>query len=110
MTNAAKADPFDGWRRALAGEKQPIYESEPWCGYFAVQDRSPGVKPAKGNRWPLIACAIMVRPDGSMTAERAGVAVPVEWVWPYAAMRPITYERYLFWHEHKHWPEEAEAA
>lgn len=102
-------DPFENWRRALRGEKQPIYEAEPWVGYFAVQDRGPDVKPAKGNRWPLIACAIFVQ-DGQIMAERAGKPVPVEWVWPYAATRPIPYDRYRFWHDHKHWPEEAEAA
>lgn len=99
-------DDFANWRRALAGEKQPIYETEPWVGYFAVQDRSPGVKPAKGNRWPLIPCAIW-RESGELVAERAGARVPVEWVWPWAATRPITYEAYQHWHATKQWPEKA---
>lgn len=97
-------DDFANWRKALAGEKQPIYETEPWIGYFAVQDRSPGVTPAKGNRWPLIACAIF-RHDGEIIAERAGNAVPLDWVWPYAASRPISYEDYQFWHTNGCWPE-----
>ncbi len=87
-------DDFANWRRALAGEKQPIYETEPWVGYFAVQDRSPGVQPAKGNRWPLIPCAIW-RENGELVAERAGVRVPVDWIWPWAASRPLTYQAYL---------------
>lgn len=103
-------DEYSNWRRALAGEKQKIFETVPWVGYFAVQDRSPGATPAKGNRWPLIACAIMLQPDGTLTAERAGKPVDVEWIWPYAASRPISYERYRFWHENHRWPEEAEAA
>jgi len=107
MTSTAKAvDAFDSWRRALRGEKPPIYESDPWVGYFAVQDRSPGVTPAKGGRWPLIACAIFIE-NGVLKAERAGQSVPVEWVWPYAASRPITYETYQFWHANRQWPEKA---
>ena len=104
------SDEFDNWRRALAGEKQPIYESDPWVGYFAVQDRSPGVTPAKGGRWPKIPCAIWRTEAGELVAERAGERVPVEWVWPFAASRPISYERYRFYHENHRWPEEAEAA
>ena len=102
-------DPFENWRRALRGEKQPIYESEPWVGYFAVQDRSPGATPAKGNRWPKVPCAIFAV-DGQLVAERAGLSVPVDWVWPFAASRPITYETYLFWHANRRWPDEEIAA
>jgi hypothetical protein len=102
------SDHFANWRRALRGEKQPIYESEPWVGYFAVQDRSPGATPAKGNRWPLIACAIFYEGD-TLCAERAGQSVPVDWVWPYAASRPITYEAYVAWHNTRQWPEKAVA-
>lgn len=110
MTSTAKAvDAFDSWRRALRGEKPPIYESEPWVGYFAVQDRSPGVKPAKGNRWPKIPCAIWVE-NGQLVAERAGERVEVDRVWPYCVKQPITYENYQFWHENGRWPEEADAA
>lgn len=100
---------FTWWRNALAGVKQHTYAEEPMCGYFAVQDRSPGVQPAKGGRWPLIPCAIW-RENGELVAERAGARVPVEWVWPYAASRPITYETYQFWHDHERWPNEEKAA
>ena len=103
-------DAFDNWRKALRGEKQPIYEGEPWVGYFAVQDRSPGVTPAKGNRWPKIPCAIWRDESGELVAERAGERVPVDRVWPYCATRPITYETYQFWHQNERWPEEADAA
>lgn len=103
------SEQFDNWRAALSGKKLPIYESEPWVGYFAVQDRSPGVKPAKGNRWPLIPCAIFCQGD-ELVAERGGKPVPVEWVWPYAASRPIPYETYLHWHETGQWPDQEKAA
>lgn len=106
MQAQTATDHFANWRAALKGEKQPIYETEPWVGYFAVQDRSPNAKPAKGNRWPLIACAIFYQ-GGKLMAERAGQSVPVEWVWPYAASRPITYEAYQFWHHNRRWPEDA---
>jgi hypothetical protein len=100
-------DHFDQWRRALAGEKVPMHEGEPWCGYFATQDRKSTVKAAK---WPKIACAIWRDAAGNLRAERAGEPVPPEWLWPYCAKTPITYETYAYWHEHKAWPEEAEAA
>lgn len=103
-------DEFDNWRRALAGEKQPIYESEPWVGYFAVQDRSPGVTPAKGGRWPKIPCAIWRTEAGELVAERAGERVPVDRVWPFCATRPITYETYQFWHANERWPDQEKAA
>lgn len=102
-------DHFANWRRALAGEKQPIYEAEPWVGYFAVQDRSPGAVPAKGNRWPKVPCAIWLE-NGEMVAERAGERVPVDRVWPYAASRPITYETYQFWHANERWPDQEKVA
>lgn len=102
-------DPFDNWRAALSGKKLPIYESEPWVGYFAVQDRSPGVTPAKGNRWPLIPCAIFYQGD-TLMAERAGKPVPVEWVWPYAAKHPIPYATYRHWHDTGRWPDQEKAA
>ena len=101
------ADDFADWRKALAGEKPDYFLNVPWCGYFAVQDRSSTVKAA---RWPLIAGAIWRGANGELVAERGGQPVPVDYLWPYCASRPITYEKYQFWHEHKHWPEEAEAA
>lgn len=102
-------DVFANWRKALKGEKQPVYESEPWVGYFAVQDRSQNATPTKGNRWPLIPCAIWIE-NGELVAERAGARVPIDWIWPYAASRPIPYETYQFWHEHERWPDQEQAA
>ena len=105
--NAVAENAFANWRRALAGEKVPVHETEPWLGYFQVQDRSPDAKPTKGNRWPLLPCAIW-NEDGEIVAERGGARVPVEWVWPFAARRPISYETYQFWHQNRRWPEDAE--
>ena len=102
-------DHFKFWRAALAGEKQPIYEDEPQPGYYAAQDRSPDAKPAKGNRWPRIACAIFYQ-GGQLVAERAGQPVPADHLWPHCASKPITYETYQFWHENKSWPDEEQAA
>lgn len=100
------SDPFAGWRAALRGEKSPMHIDEPWCGYFATQDRSSTVK---AKKWPLIACAIWKDEHGNFQAERAGKPVPVEWVWPHCASRPISYEVYQYWHEHRAWPEEKAA-
>lgn len=106
MNQAEPAD-FSQWREALAGGKPAMHLDDPWCGYFAVQDRSSTVKAA---RWPTIAGAIWRDANGDLKAERGGQSVPVEWLWPHCANRPITYEKYQFWHEHKQWPEEAVAA
>ena len=94
------------WRLALAGGKPELLLNRPWCGYFATQDRTSTVKAA---RWPLIACAIWRDENGALRAERAGKPADPMDIWQYCASRPITYERYQFWHENHKWPEAAEA-
>ncbi len=103
-------DAFQWWRNALAGIPQMTYAEEPMCGYYAVQDRSPGVTPAKGNRWPKIPCAIWRDEAGNLLAERAGERVDPDRVWPYCAKTPITYETYITGHETRQWPEKEKAA
>ncbi len=102
------ADAFDKWRRLLAGEKVPLHEDEPLCGYWKTRDHT--ATKMDGRRWPMVACAVWVGPDGALIAERAGRQVPVEWLWPYYAKNPITFETYTHWHQHHSWPKEAEAA
>jgi hypothetical protein len=104
---------FDKWRAAVAGAdpaKLGIHLDEAWCGYFKVQDRrSDHLKSAPRKR-PYIACAIWRDENGNLVAERAKSRVPVDWLWPWCASHPISYETYAYWHEHEKWPEEAEAA
>ena len=102
-----QADDYANWRAALVGEKPDLFLNKPWCGYFATQDRSSTVKAA---RWPLIACAIWRDANGNLVAERGGVPTDPMSLWQYCASRPITYETYTYWHEHKEWPAKAEAA
>jgi hypothetical protein len=98
---------YEQWRIALGGGKPDYFLNQPWCGYFATQDRSSTVKAA---RWPLIACAIWRDASGALVAERGGSPADPMALWQYCAKRPITYERYKFWHTNHKWPEEAEAA
>lgn len=104
------SDDYAEWRLALAGGKPGIHDGLPWCGYFKVQDRrSDHLKSAPKKR-PFIACAIWRDQNGNLVAERAKATVPVDWLWPWCAARPITYEEYTYWHQHEQWPEEAKAA
>lgn len=102
-------EPFSQWRAALAGGKPGMHLDEPWCGYFMTRDNTATTKLPRG-RWPQIACAIWRGEDGELKAERGGKPVPVEWVWPHCAKRPISFETYQFWHANKRWPDEEIAA
>lgn len=99
-------DDFASWREALAGGKPGMHEGEPWCGYFMTRDHTATEKLSRG-RWPQVACAIWRGGDGTLQAERAGQSVPVEWLWPYCAKRPIHYETYNYWKQNGQWPAEA---
>jgi len=98
-------DEYANWRSALAGERPPMHESEPWCGYFKTRVPNAREKAPRG-RWPMMACAIFRDEAGNLQGERGGKLVPVEWLWPYVAKHPIPYETYAYWHQHERWPEE----
>lgn len=99
-------DRFAWHRAALAGEKPPIHEGEPRCGYFKVRDRRGLNKNKAAVKRAFIACAIWPGEDGTLQAELAGTIVPVDRLWPWCAKYPITYETYAFWHEHERLPDE----
>lgn len=103
-------DQFANWRAALAGEKPPMHLDEPWCGYFKMRDRRGVNAQLAPIKRPWIGCAIWPGDDGELKAELGKSAVPVDWVWPYAAKYPIPYETYQFWHQHERWPDEEQAA
>lgn len=101
---------YAAWNAAIKGGNPPIHEDEPWQGYFKMRDRRGlNMKKAPIKR-PFIACAIWRDKDGKLRAELAKKPVPVDWVWPYCARHPITYETYAYWHQHDSWPNEEKAA
>lgn len=98
---------FEWWRRTIRGEKCPLHESPAECGYYKMRDRrglNEKLAPAKR---PFIAVAIWRDKNGEIQAERAGTPINAEYVWPYCAKHPISYEEYAYWHEHEKWPEKA---
>lgn len=99
------SDDYAAWREALDGGKPGVHDGQPWCGYFKTRVPNAREKLPKG-RWPMMACAIFRGEDGTIQAERGGKIVPVDWLWPYVASHPITYETYAYFHQHERWPEE----
>jgi hypothetical protein len=97
-------DAFASWEAALAGEKPPMHESEPWCGYFKMRDRRGLNKEKAAIKRPWIACAIWPGREGEYMAELAGSPISVDVIWPYCARYPISYETYAYWHQHDRWP------
>lgn len=104
------SDDFANWRAALTGAKLKVYETEPWCGYFKQRDRRGLNLHLAPIKRPWIACAIWRDEAGELVAERAGQAVPIDWIWPHCVSHPIPYETYIFWKTNERWPEEADAA
>lgn len=102
----AVTDDFEWWRRAVNGEKPPIHEGDPQCGYFKVRDRRGLNKDLAPIKRPFVAAAIWRDEDG-FKAEVAGSPVDIDHAWPYVAKYPIAYETYQFWHLNEKWPEEA---
>lgn len=100
-----RCNDYDWWQAMLKGEKPPIHENEPQCGYFKVRDRR-GLNADKAAiKRPFIAAAIW-KQDGEFHAEIAGEPVHMERAWPWLARHPITYETYHYWHTNERWPEE----
>jgi len=97
---------FDWWLKSIRGEKPPIHESEPQCGYFKVRDRRGLNKDLAPIKRPFVAAAIWKDGD-EFKAEVAGSPVHIDHAWPYLAKYPITYEDYQFWHLNERWPEKA---
>ena len=100
------SDPFEWWRKSLAGGKPPIHEDDPQCGYFKIRDRRGLNKDLAPIKRPFIAAAIWKDGD-AFKAEIAGTEVSIESAWPYVAKYPISYEDYQFWHVNEKWPEQA---
>lgn len=101
------ADDFAKWRGLLAGQKVPLHEDEPICGYFKMRDRRGLWANATAIKRPWIPCAIWRADGGELMAEIAGNPCAVTRIWPWCAKHPITHEAYAYWHQNERWPEEA---
>jgi hypothetical protein len=99
------SDDLAAWRAMLAGQKVPLHESEPICGYFKMRDRRGLNMRLAPIKRPFRACAVWRGEDGELHAEFAGSSVPVERIWPFYARFPIDYATYQFWHSTGRWPE-----
>lgn len=101
------SDDYAWWRAALRGEKLPLHESEPVCGYFRVRDRRGANKDLAPIKRPWIAAAIWRVGKTELRAELGGNLVALQDIWPWCAKHPIPHEHYQHWHEHGSWPQEA---
>lgn len=75
---------YDTWRRLLAGERAPVHEDEPICGFFRVRD---------GQGGPFVPAAIW-KHEGKLVAMKAGRFVPVAELWPWAARHVVGHLAY----------------
>lgn len=85
---------FDWWRRAIAGERPPVIEGEPQCGYFRT-------RMVKGGPW----CSARIWIERDVDPETGELTGPEEYraeingesrdpcrIW--ISLRPITEEAY----------------
>ena len=90
------ADPYDHWRRSLAGEKPPIHANEPQCGYYR-RTLTKGERP--------VAAAIWKNGDGLVCRVGQEMRDPAkEWTW--LAKTPCTEVDAQHWFKTGYWPAE----
>jgi hypothetical protein len=91
-----EAELYDWHRRALAGEKPPVWESEPKCGWYLARLEARGDL-VPGSVW-------MDQPTDPETGELCGDEVlrceiggecrnPID-AWTWLAKRPVSYQEY----------------
>lgn len=107
-----RADHYDWYRRALAGETVPIHDGQPQCGYFRYRLHRTG---------PWVGVAIWIdQPtddDGSLTGDemmcclsssrshaKTLTADEIDRLWTYVAKHPVPYEDYRAYYETGAWP------
>lgn len=93
-----KKDQFAGWRALLNKEKVPIFDGEPYTGYYRWRRRDKTFAPvAVWYEEGVLACLI----DGRMIAQDEA-----QQRWTFFAKHPISYEWYLLVTEQgKDWPD-----
>ncbi|MGE0231739.1 MAG: hypothetical protein AB7O39_03390 [Flavobacteriaceae bacterium] len=79
-------DPYDYWKRTLAGETLPIHDGDVQCGFY---------KRRKFKNGPFVGVAIWLNDDGKPICTDGGALVEhPDRIWTYCAARPITEEAY----------------
>lgn len=81
----APADDYAWWRNAIAGQRGPIHDGEPQCGYF---------KRRAFSRGPFVPGAIWRGEDGVLRAENNGSPQEPDAAWLSLAKNPIPYDEY----------------
>lgn len=97
-TQTPAVDPFAWWRAALAGNRGPIHDGEPQCGFY--RQRTTHGKPGSTAAGPWEPVAYWLdSATGELRCHVNGRA-PTEQraleMWPYVSKNPITAEAY--WH------------
>lgn len=98
-------DPYDWWRRAVAGEKiggptLPIHEDTPQQGYYRKRITSGG---------GFIGVAIYEHGDKLVALEGKDRMVEPGNIWTWVAKYPVSYEAYIAWSDTGRWPDVAQA-
>jgi hypothetical protein len=105
--NEEIADPFDFWRRALAGEKAlKIYDGKPQCGYYRNKDRDGRYVPVAywRNDYGDLLCRVG---DLSVPDEKAIIDdLRAAEIWPWVQAEPISYELYVHVLNGGQWPDQ----
>lgn len=84
----------------LAGQKPPIRDGEPQCGYY---------KRKSGRKGPFEAAAIWMQGDEIVCRVGSEMRDPhKEWLW--LARHPVAEADARYWFEHGHWPGEVAVA
>jgi hypothetical protein len=85
------------WQKALAGEKQPVHESEPQAGFYRVRS---------GRGGPWIPVAIWQDETG-FVALKNGQPADAMTAWTWVCQNPVTHEAYTSAVEGRGWPDDA---
>jgi hypothetical protein len=100
------SDLYATWRALLAGERAPLHESEPACGFYRLS-RSKDDKTMVGVAiWAKDAEATEPPGHDGVYAMRDNRLVDVERVWPFCARYPVTEEAFRAWETAGVWPDD----
>ena len=92
-----QANDYQFWRAALRGEKQPVQETNPQCGFYKR-------RPAKDGPWLPI--AIWRNKDDQIVCCFEGKLVDPIKHWTFAAKHPVREASYRHHIRNGHWPDD----
>ncbi len=95
MTKDAKD--YEFWRAALRGEKRPVQESNPQCGFYKRRTSKDG---------PWLPIAFWRNNDGEIVCRFQGILVDPLEHWTFAAKYPVNETPYRHCIANGHWPDE----